>query len=367
MEKDSPFAQKKAFAFLQTAAGKASVAKTLANIKQDEGGDPLAASPRHDASLYIGGGKTVAATDPAVFEAEATEDVIRRFVWWGQASLRHDFNADMPPPLRCPRPDCDATFVDRIHCVRHAVDLHPTESPGIWKLACTLRDPVGLDVFEGYAGGGTVSPSLGQTVRETLSRYKEIQEWRTVPSSSDRFQQLTAAILAKCQTSTADGDTSQHTCQVTPGETLGRGLGNLGATHQRSAKSWMGSFRGVERQRNSELGGNVQAIEDASWRALARLHEEGGAKFFGSLPYASYIHEVDKPRMEAVAAAAADIAGRERAEWVAEARALRLEVFRRQQDGLVDALAEEVLERILAGDVSTTPGLLGALVDDQVP
>ncbi|CAM9426646.1 unnamed protein product, partial [Hapterophycus canaliculatus] len=127
IEQGTPLTQKKALAFLGTAAGKTAIASRLA----------------------------VAPTSSSESVAEVNRVVARRFVRREQALIRHDFNAvSPPPPLRCPRSDyCDATFVDRGHCLRHAADVHPNDAREVAELSAVIRDPSGLIVFERFIRG----------------------------------------------------------------------------------------------------------------------------------------------------------------------------------------------------------------------
>lgn len=183
-------------------------------------------------------------TSPTESEEEAKREIARQFVRREQASIRHDFNAvSPPPPLRCPRSDCDATFVDRGHCVRHAADVHPTDVPEVAELSWAMRDPVSLAVFEKFiedaaglnedgillegerpdrqevAGGqakendrGTATSTPGDArdgvaaARDTLDLWKAIEEWRAVPTSSsspssssqrDLYRRLSTSILER--------------------------------------------------------------------------------------------------------------------------------------------------------------------------
>lgn len=223
---DTPSTQKNALAFLGTLLGNAAVASRLAMM-----------------------------ASPAESEVEAKREVARRFVRREQASIRHNFNAvSPPPPLRCPRSDCDATFVDRGHCLRHAADVHPTDEPEVAELSSAMRDPASLAVFEKFiedaaaaadfnendillqvmvrpdrheeeeeAGGGqeakendqgtaTTTTAAGDgrdgvaAARDTLDLWKAIEEWRAVPTSSssssssqqdDLYRRLSTSILER--------------------------------------------------------------------------------------------------------------------------------------------------------------------------
>lgn len=247
IDHDTPSTHKNALAFLGTTLGKAAVKSRLATES----------------------------------EVEAKRKITRRFVRREQALIRHDFNAvSPPPPLRCPHADCDATFVDRGHCVRHAADAHPTDAPEVAELSATMRDPVSLAVFEQFikdaalnkddivlqlrpgqqeVAGQAKDNKQGTTAdnvyfdgiaaaRDTLDMWKAIEEWRAVPTSSssgDLYRKLGASILVRF----ASGTTAETGQTRTPndkrlhlpddirvalgGEQLLRLFGKLGTTYHK--------------------------------------------------------------------------------------------------------------------------------------
>lgn len=207
-----PTMLEEASTFLRTAMGRSAIVLRVANMGEQSTGanvDPQCAG------------------NCTGIEEEAKGDVVRSFLRWVQAPTRHDFDATSPPPLRCPRSCCDATFVDPGHYVRHAADLHPADPLDIAKLVVVLHDPVGLAAFESYtrtsddpwrSRGSSVSDERARTnpgvdhwqrakpfpcveeaeriVSSTLGLWKMIEEWRTVPRiSSDRYERLTASIV----------------------------------------------------------------------------------------------------------------------------------------------------------------------------
>lgn len=351
-----------------------------------------------------------------VTEAEARREVVRRLVRQEQWSIGHDFDAESPPPLRCPRADCDATFVDPYHCVRHHADVHSAVvvegSTGIVELAVALGDPVGLAVFEQYVGvssnggmggeggaggGGAGSPSVlgqggveppratevedGTTVRDVLDLWKAIEEWRGAQTSSERYRQLVLSIYDQftpsssstrggsrsskrshvpdtvVQALTGERDTGAHTSSATKKYKFG--------SHRRLLRNAHNDGGTVDQQPNEDtFAANPRALEEASWQALVCLFETIGKAFLESTPYAKYLDEVDRPTRDAVAAAAKEISDRECVEWSAEARALRQEVLRRGREADANTMAEAALARVLEG--TTTGGIADSLVDDQV-
>lgn len=378
-----PSAQKKALAFLGTAAGKTMVASRLA----------------------------VAPSSPES-EAEAKRETARRFVWREQALSRHDFNAiSPPPPLRCPRSDCcSATFVDRDHCLRHAADVHPEDAREVAELSAVMRDPNGLAALERFIKGATFDDSGGGAAdggvdrqarsniqeaaeqplpgddaggaaddeilaaRDTLNLWKEIEEWRKVPSSSPdegRYKKLAASIVS----SSKRGRLPDYIRAVLGGGQSLHLFGKVGTTHKTSTKILAGASHRTPKAQppSSTSSGNLALVDDvhpftleeASSRAVVFLSEsEVGRAFLGSDVYSRYLEEVHKPRRDAVEAEAATIAAAEVAEWAAEARRLRKEALDRQQGEQTNALAGHASDLILQGAGGDT--FLEGLVDDQV-
>eukprot|EP00903_Cladosiphon_okamuranus_P005615 g5584.t1 len=270
-----------------------------------------------------------------------------------QARIRHDFNANWPPPpLRCPRADgCDATFVDRGHCLRHAADVHPADAPEVAELSAAMRDTAGLAVFEEFiaalneSGGdeGVVPQAssdregiTGQlpaktddevvtnaladdnvaAARDTLDMWKAIEEWRAVPTSSsgDRYRRLGASIL--------------------------------------------NSNDGVD------IDVDPAAFEEASSHAVSFLGKSVvGKAFLRSAPYRKYLDGVHKPIRDAIEKAAAAIEAADTERWAAEARSLRAVALDREKEVLVESLADQASSLVLHGAASA--GLLGGLIDDQ--
>lgn len=389
IDQHTPSTHKNALGFLDTSAGKAAVASRLADVP------PFSES-----------------------EAEAKREIVRLFVRREQAQTRHDFNANFPPPpLRCPRTDsCDATFVERGHCLRHAADVHPADAPEVAELSAAMRDTIGLAVFEEYVrafdGKGVLSQATrdkeemtGQlpvktereddptaAARATLDMWKAIEEWRAVPTSSsgDRYRQLGASILnrfdSEIMTNTNTNTNTQRSVQshipddirgALKGEKLLRVFGKLGENYHSSnkrAKNLLGGNRHHHSApvRSSSLSNDgvildvdPSALEEASSRAVLFLGESAiGRKFLKSAPYRRYLDGVLKPVRDAVEKAAADIAAAEAAEWAAEARSLRAAALDRERDMRTDSLADQASNLALHGAASAS--LLGGLIDDQV-
>lgn len=334
-----------------------------------------------------------------ITEAEARQEVVRRLVRQEHFSVRHDFNAESPPPFRCPRADCDATFVDPYHCVRHEDEVH-SASEGSTKtaeLAVALGDPVGLAAFHKYIGGSrsggvteaVAAPRSGRqgmepstptgsadvtTGRCALDLWKTFEEWRKAQTSSERYRELALSIYDQIMLSSSTGGSSINRSHLS--DAIARALVGELDTGERTTVTkqntfeisrWVGRAHGsvMDRQPSEDTPiTNTQALEEASWQALVSLFETNGETFLESTPYASYLDEVDRPTRDAVAAAVKDIADRERAEWSAEARALKQEALRRGREAAANAIAEDALERFLDG--TATGGIVGQLVDDQV-
>lgn len=335
-----------------------------------------------------------------ITEAETRREIVRRLVRQEQFSVRHDFNAESPPPLRCPRADCDATFVDPYHCVRHEADIHSASegSTRTAELAVALGDPVGLAAFDRYIGGSrsggvtevVAAPRYGlrqgmepsmptgsadvTTGRCALDLWKTVEEWRKAQTSSERYRELALSIYDQITPSSSTGGSSINRSHLP--DAVARALVGELDTGERTTVTkqntfgisrWVGRAHGsvVDRQPSEDTPiTNPQALEEASWQALVSLFETNGETFLESAPYASYLDEVDRPTRDAVAVAAKDIADRERAEWSAEARALKQEALRQGRETAANAMAETALERFLDG--TATGGIVGKLVDDQV-
>lgn len=378
VDQHTPSIKKNALAFFGTAAGKEAVASRLAT-----------APPASES------------------EAEAKQEMMRRFVRREQALIRHDFNATSPPPpLCCPRSDsCDATFIDRGHALRHAADVHPTDSPRVAELSATMRDPVGLAVFGEFVEaaavaaepggqgsftqqarsdeqppvkqsdqGFTPASSVGAAARDTLDLWKVIQAWRLISSDQERFQQLGEAIIVS---HSKHPHLPKDVRVALGGEQLRRLFGELGATHggKPNKKLLLGRDNRsstLARPSPSRNGGDARvttvdpsALEEASFRAVVFLSEcQVGLAFLGSPTYRRYLDGVRKPMRDAVEAAAAEIAAVEEAEWAAEARSLRKAALDREQEAQVESLANQATRLVLQGAVGET--FLGGLIDDQV-
>ena len=398
IDRDTPSTHENALAFLETSAGKAAVANRLA-----------VAPPSSES------------------EAEARRAIVRLFMRRAQASLRHDFNANWPPPpLRCPRTDCcDATFADRGHCLRHAADVHPGDAPEIAELSAAMRDTAGLAVFEEFVealyepvdgrGGavpqaspdredvtavqlpaktqdeGITTAHPGDSIcgaREALDMWKAIEEWRTVPisSSGDRYRQLGASILNRFGSGAATNTSAQSGAQphlpndirvALRGEKLLHVLGKLGENYHASNKSMKNLLAGNRRHhlepvRSSSSGSDrvgvevdPSALEEASSRAVIFLAESAvGRAFLRSVPYRKYLDGVHKPMRDAIEEAAREIEAAEAERWAAEARSLRAAALDREQEVLVESVADQASTLVLHGAASAA--LLGGLIDDQV-
>lgn len=339
-------------------------------------------------------------------ETEAQREIVRLFMRREQAWIRHDFNANHPPPpLRCPRADgCDATFVDRGHCLRHATDVHPADAPEVAELSAAMRDTAGLAVFEEFimtlteSGDGTgVVPQTHlvadandsvAAARGTLDMWKAIEEWRAVPTSSSggHCRQLGASILSRFGSgSTTNTNTERSEQPYLPddiratlsGEKILHVFGKMGQNYHASNNSAKNLLAGsryhhsapVRSSPPSNDGVSVDvdpsALEQASFRAVFFLGESAvGRAFLRSAPYRKYLDGVHKPMRDAVEKEAADIAAAEAAGWAAEARRLRTAAHDREQETLVDSLAGQASNLILHGAASE--GFLGGLMDDQV-
>ncbi|CAM9946872.1 unnamed protein product [Ectocarpus sp. 4 AP-2014] len=377
LDRHTPSIKKNALAFLGTAAGKEAVASRLAT-----------APPASES------------------EAEAKQEMVRRFVWREQALIRHDFNTTSPPPsLCCPRSDiCDATFVDRGHALRHAADVHPTDSPGVAELSVTMRDPVGLAVFEEFVEAAaaaaepdrkgsftrqassdqqppvkqsdqdsTPASSVGAAARDTLDVWKAIQAWRLISSDQKRFQQLGEAIILS---RTKYPHLPDDVRVALGGEQLRRLFGELGAAHGGKPNKKLLPGRAnrsstLQRPSPPRSGDGARvttvdpsALEEASFRAVAFLSKcQVGLAFLRSPPYGTYLDGVHKPIRDAVEAAAAEIAAAEEAEWAAEARNLRKAALDREQEAQIESLASQATRLALQGAVGAS--LLSGLIDDQ--
>lgn len=310
-------------------------------------------------------------------ETEAEDKVIRMFILREQAAARHDFDtAFPPPPLRCPRPDCDATFVERAHCVRHGADVHPQDSPEIWTLTSLLSDSLGMVVFEEYLHDSAVyddNVDEQNAAIGLLERLKIFQEWRTVPSSSDRFEELTQSTWVRCEAWVSNIHIVDQPYAVSENAeewTIGKRRKPFGLRYNPRLKKKGESAVVLAREHTRKRAFQVQAIEDASWQILAALHKSIGGRFLRSKQYESYIEGVARVRNRDIAVVAAEIAEQERAKWSAEARSLRQAAVRLKQDASTEALAMEATERILgettAASAAAENGFLEGLVDDQV-
>lgn len=387
IDQDTPSTRENALAFLETSAGKSAVASRLA-----------VALPSSDS------------------EEKAKREIVRLFMWREQAWIRHDFNANCPPPrLRCPRAEsCGATFVDRGHCIRHAAEVHPTDAPEVAELSAAMRDTVGLAVFEEFIsalkkssddrqevtvhspgaktkeeGAATTDADVSvPAVCGTLDMWKAIEEWRAVPisSSGDRYRQVGASILNRFGSGATTDTSAPRSMQphvpddvrlALSGEKQRRVFGKLGKNYHASKNSGKKPLAGNRQHRvgpvrpaspsNDGVGIDVDpaALEEASSRAVLFLGESAiGRAFLRSAPYRKYLDGVHKPVRDAVEKAAADIAAAEVARWAAEARSLKAAAISRQQEMQVEALAYQASNLVLHGVASA--GLLGALIDDQV-
>lgn len=352
-------------------------------------------------------------------EAEAKREIVRLFVRREQASLRHDFNAVSPPPsLRCPRSDlCDATFVDRGHCLRHAADVHPTDAIEVAELSAAMRDPAGLAVFETFVGATTLNKSVDggriahlvqpfqhemldqleesgenddsindadiKAARDTLDMWKAIEEWRAVPTTSpeDRYRKLGVSIIERFGSGSTTKCLPDDIRDALGGKKLRHVFGKLGEMHRSSGGKSMKHLMGGNRhhQLASEQSAALRsddfarissyvdpfALEEASSRAVVFLGESAiGRAFLRSVPYRKYLDEVHRPMRDAVSKAAADIAAAENAKWAVEAAALRKAALDCKQEVLMDSLADQASSGVLEGVAGA--GLLGGVVDDQV-
>lgn len=396
IDRDASLAQQAASAFLRTPDGKSAVANKLRARKKTEEEEEtknFANGPGEGTSNKPAKrGRTAAAhTAPDV---EARKEVARMFVRRRQALTKHDFNVTSPPPLRCPRFDCDATFVNPAHYVRHAADVHPKDGPEIAELALLMHIPVGLALLERWIGTATAAggESDAHADREQTEKvlftsekcktvenaflvlWKTIEDWRTAPSSSDDYQRLGRSVLSKISSSSSMmGTTNSKGSDRLSGEVAGSepvvfslGSSSLGTTKHKNASGITHGLPMTE-YTPSEDAINPLAFEEASWRALVSLNGVAGRAFLTSTPYAKYLDEMERPRREAIEAKAADIAKRKHAESLAEARKLREEAFLRVQEGMVDELAEKALTLFLRGTgTAAASSFLGDLVEDQV-
>ena len=398
IDRDASLTQQAASAFLRTSDGKSAVASRLrTRMKKEEEGETK------DFTKAPGGGRGpnklakrgITAAAPTAPDVEARKEVAQMFVRRRQALTKHDFNATSPPPLWCPRSDCDATFVSPSHYVRHAADVHPADDSRTAELALVMHNPVGLALLESWIGM-SANPSetdahadqereekvrftgeKRETAGDALVLWRTIEDWRTAPSSSDDYKRLGRSILDNKFRLSSVGRTNKKRSDHLPEEvgnalaglepvfSLGRSRSLEATNHKNAPPTTHG--RPME-QPPSEDAINPLAFEEASWRALVSLNGVVGRAFLTSVPYARYLDEVGRPRREAVEAAAADIAKRKRTESLAEARKLREEAFLRAQERMVDELAENAVTLFLRGTATaaTNTGFLGDLVDDQV-
>lgn len=373
IDQDAPLTQKNASAFLQTVAGKEAVANKLTSRRKKEA-KVLTRIPGK-IRLRVAGGDTVS-------EAEAKEDITRWFVAREQSKIRHDFDATSPPPLRCPRPDCYATFVDLGHCVHHAADVHTTDEAGVAELAQAFCHAESLATFEEYVEKllcGAVaeeadSSSLKdkyQTVRNTLGLWKAIQKWRAIVSTSDLYNQLGMSILNQLGSiggsyNKNDPEIFSNIQKALNGEIL-RFKGETGIARHECGHTLRGRGGGVD---HDTIGNTNQhavdplVLEGASWQAVVSLHHAVGRAFLESSPYAKYLDGVNRPIRDAVAAMVAGITARERAKWSAEVQMLKTAATHRAQETSIDAMSEEALTLVLEG--ASSEGVLWGIVDDQV-
>lgn len=379
IDRDASLAQQAASAFLRTADGKGAVAGILSRMKKEEEAKALSKAPggpNQTAKKRAAGASTAA-------NVEARKEAARMFARRRQALIRHDFNAASPPPLRCPRPDCGATFVKSDHYVRHAADDHPVDDPGIAELALVMHSPVGLALLESWVVGMTTAPGesvahadrerveelrtrgIGEAADDALCLWKAIEDWRAVTSSSGDYQQLCGSILER--NASMGPTTNKKGSDHFPGE-VGDALtgsepspsGSLETTGRNHATA----LRDRPMEYPSDNTSNPLAFAEASWQALVSLNSVVGRAFFMSAPYARYLDELKTPLREAVEAAAADITKRKRAESLAEARELRAVACLRVQERMVDDFAETTVSLFLQGTTATS--FLGDLVDAQV-
>ncbi len=391
IDQDTPSTREIALAFLGTAAGKTAVASRLAM------------APCSSES-----------------EAEAKREIVRLFVRREQASLRHDFNAVSPPPsLRCPRSDrCDATFVDRGHCLRHAADVHPADAIEVAELSAAINDAAGLEVFEHFVGAAISAESVNggriahlvqplqqemlnrleesgenddstigdadiNAARDTLEMWKAIEEWRAVTTTSpeDRYRKLGVSIIERFGSGSTTKCLPDDIRVALGGEKLRHVFGKLGEIHRSSSSKSMRNLLGSNRHHrlapeqpagsssddHARVGLDFDpfALEEASSRAVVFLGESPiGRAFLRSVPYRKYLDRVHKPMRDAVSKAAADIAVAETAKWAAEAAALRKAALDRKQEVLVGSLADQASSDVLEGAAGA--GLLGGVIDDLV-
>ena len=352
-------------------------------------------------------------------EAEAKREIVRLFVRREQALIRHDFNAVSPPPLlRCPRSDCcDATFVDRDHCLRHAADVHPTDATEVAELSVAMRDPAGLAVFETFVGAGVSKKSIrgGRIVllahsaqedvlerlgedgkdgepavsdedikaaRDTLDLWMAIEEWRAAPTSSseDRYRKLGMSILERFGSGSSTKCLPDDVRVALGGKKLRHVFGKLGEIHHRSNKS-MSHLLGGNRHKTSAsqeptppsgddrspTGFDVDpfALEEASSRAVVFLGECAiGRAFLKSVPYRKYLDGVHKPMRDAIQKAATGIAAEEVAQWAAEAARIRKAALDCKREELIDSLADQASSSALEGAAGAC--FLEGVIDDQV-
>lgn len=379
IDRDASLTQQAASAFLRTTDGKGAVANSLSRMKKEEESKALVAKGPGGSNQTA---KKRAVGASAATNVEARKEVAGMFVRRRQALIKHDFNAASPPPLRCPRPDCDATFVRPDHYVRHAAEDHPSDDPGIAELALVINNPVGLALVERWVGMPTTlgesggisdrervealhTSKAGEAANASLCLWKAIEDWRTVTTSSTDYQQLGRSIFEII--ASMDPTTNKKGSDHFPGEfgdaftgSEPNAFGSLGTTGQKHATV----LHDHPMEYPSDNTVDPSAFAEASWQALVSLNSAVGRAFFSSAPYARYLDEEKKPLREAVEAAAADIAKRKRVESLAEARNLRAAACLRVQERMVNDFAETAVSLFLQGSAATS--FLGDLVDEQV-
>lgn len=317
---------------------------------------------------------------PAPTETEARQDVTRRFVWREQAAIRHDFNAEWPPPLRCPRGDCGATFVDPTHAARHAVDVHSNDDPEISQLGLILSDRAGLAIFEEYLsahviGDGVVRadrqekvhgciPHDGNSVDNTticdsLELWKAVAHWRIVSSSSELYQKLAGVAYDKLATSRCAKSPTPPDQKERSGISMGALERTLWGT---ASNTGSGGGRSAIHRQTVHGGVDQHELHEASWQALVTLHETVGKEFLASSAYIRHLAIASRTARDAVAVVVAEMAYTERAEWLAEARTLRAVEFRHKREEAIDIMADNALALVMKG----AEGVTESLVDDQV-
>lgn len=373
---DTPRHQRDASIFLRTAGGRQAVKNVFAGeISEIKQKTSLENSPRSSFIYKLNGSRDEAGPAATkVAETEAGDKVIRMFILREQAVARHNFDAAFPPPpLRCPRPDCNATFVDQAHCVRHGADVHSQDNPEVWTLTTVLSGSPGMLMFEEYLHDSAVyngDVDKQNAAIGLLGLLKSFQEWRTVPSSSDRFEELTQSMLVKCEPWVSNVQGVDQPYVISEGRSEwknGKRRKPFGLRYNPSLKKKRESTAVLAQEHDHKRAFQVQAIEDASWQVLAALHKSIGGRFLRSKQYESYLDGVVRTRNRNIAAVAAEIAEQERAKWSTEARSLRQTALRLKQDASIEALAMEATKCILGGrTTASSKGFLEGLVDDEV-